>query len=203
MKERRYSQYKQEDVFIQFIHSASVLKVEVLGAIVGASVSLIRTDTNKRLRAVVLARSSDWYRYSLNYPLWQHGCTAVVAGTHDSCLPVPVLALDAMKWYKKHELRDIFGPLQPRYDANDQPIPDTFDQARKSHYGHNMLIGALMCGREDAIARLQTFRPRTRYRIEAELRNLHARRQGRPLVVGPDPNESKTKEAAHGPARPI
>ena len=186
MKERRYSQYKQEDVFIQFIHFAAVLKVEVIGRIVGASVSLLRLDTNKRLRAVVLARSSDWYQYSLNYPLWIHGCNAVICGTHDSCLPVPVLALDAMKWYKKNEMRDLFGPLQPLFDENDKPIPDTFDQARKSRYGHNMLIGALMCGREDAIARLQSLKPSTRYRIEAELRKLHTRRQGRPLVVAPE-----------------
>lgn len=195
MKERRYSQYKQEDVFIQCIHFASVLKVEVLGAIVGASVSLIRMDTNKRLRAVVLARSSDWYHYSLNFPLWQHGCTSVVCGTHDSCLPVPVLALDAMRWYTKNEIRDIFGTLQPQYDANDKPIPDTFDRARKTIYGHNMLIGALMCGRQDAIARLQTLPDRTRYRVEAELRKLHTRRQGRPLVVAPDPDSRKTKSA--------
>jgi hypothetical protein len=195
MKERRYSLYKQEDVFIQFIHFASVLKVEVLGGIVGASVSLSRLDTNTRLRAVVLARSSDWYHYSLNYPLWKHGCNAVVCGTHDSCLPVPVLALDAMKWYKKHEIRDIFGPLQPTKGPDDKPIPDTFDRARKSAYGHTMLIGALMCGRQDAIARLQTLPDRTRYRVEAELRKLHTRRQGRPLVVAPDPDSRKTKSA--------
>jgi len=186
MKERRYSQYKQEDVFMQFIHFASVLKVEVIGPVVGASVSLLRLDTNKRLRAVVLARSSDWYHYSLNFPLWQHGCTSVVCGTHDSCLPVPVLALDAMKWYKKNEIRDVFGSIQPQFDENDKPIPDTFDRARKSVYGHNMLVGALMCGREDAIARLQSLKPSTRYRIEAEVRKLHNRRQGHPLVVAPE-----------------
>lgn len=84
-------------------------------------------------------------------------------------------------------MRAIFGTLQPQYDANDKPIPDTFDQARKSHYGHCMLIGALMCGREDAQARLQSLNPRTRRRIESEVRQLHTRRQGRPLVVGPDP----------------
>jgi hypothetical protein len=193
-KERRYTQYKQEDVSIQLLHYAPVLKVQVLsGTLVGASVSLLRLDTNKRLRAVILARSSDWYTYSLNYPLWKHGITAVVCGTHDSCLPVPVLALDAMRWYKAKELRDVFGPLQPRYDANDKPIPDSFDQARKSHYGHNMLVGALMCGLPEATARLQSLNPRTRRRIEAEVRQLHTRRQGHPLVVAPDPSGSKTE----------
>ena len=118
-KERRYSQYKQTDVYIQLLHYASVLKVQVLGGtLVGASVSLLRLDTNKRLRAVILARLSDWYTYSLNYPLWKHGITAVVCGTHDSCLPVPVLALDAMRWYSPKELRDEFGPLQPTFGPN-------------------------------------------------------------------------------------
>jgi len=48
-----------------------------------------------------------------------------------------------------------------------------------------------MCGREDATARLQSLRPSTRYRIEAEVRTLHTRRQGRPLVVGPDPVDGR------------
>lgn len=183
-KERRYTRYKQTDVFLQMLHFQSALKIQVVeGSLVGASVSLVRLDTNKRLRAVLLARSSDWYHFSLNYPLWDHGMTACICGTHDSCLPVPVLALDTMRWYKSKEIRAIFGTLQPEYDANDEPIPDTFDKARKSHYGHNMLIGGLMCGLPEAIARLQSLKPRTRFRIEAEVRQLHTRRQGRPLVV--------------------
>ena len=188
-KERRYTQYKQTDVWLQLCNLASSLKVQVLtGTLHGCSISLIRLDTNKRLRAVILARSSDWYRFSLNYPLWDHGITAVVCGTHDSCLPVPALALDAMKWYKAKEIRNIFGPLQPAYDVNDKPIPDSFDHARKSHYGHNILIGGLMAGLPEAIARLQSLQPSTRYRIEAEVRQLHTRRQGRPIDVCPDPS---------------
>lgn len=192
-KERRYTQYKQEDVLIQMLHYQSVLKIQVIeGSLVGSSVSLLRLDKEKkRLRAVILARASDWYVYSLNSPLWDHGITAVICGTHDSCLPVPVLALDSMKWYEPKEIRDIFGMLQPRYDEKDKPIPDTFDQARKSHYGHQILLGALMCGREDARARLQSLNERTRRRIEAELRNLHNRRRGRPLEVAPDPVKGK------------
>jgi hypothetical protein len=92
-----------------------------------------------------------------------------------------------MKWYEPLKMRSIFGLLQPTLDTNGKLIPDAFDKARKSHYGHNMLIGALMCGREDAIARLQSLPDRTRFRIEAEVRQLHTRRQGRPLVVAPDP----------------
>src|SRR5690348_6392387 len=195
-KERRYTKYKQTDVFIQTLHFQSALKIQVLGGtVVGASVSLMRLDTHKKVRAVILARSSDWYTYRLNYPLWKHGMTACVCGTHDSCLPVPTLALDTMRWYEPKEIRSIFGTLQPQLDANGKAIPDSFDKARKSHYGHNMLIGALMCGLPDAIARLQSLPDRTRFRIEAEVRQLHTRRQGRPLVIGPDPTGGKTVSA--------
>jgi hypothetical protein len=193
-KERRYTQYKQTDVWLQLCNLAPALKVQVLtGTLHGCSISLIRLDTSERLRAVILDRSSSWYTYSLNYPLWDHGITAVVCGTHDSCLEVPVLALDAMKWYSVKEIRNIFGPLQPQYDANDKPIPDTFDHARKSHYGHNILIGGIMVGLPEAIARLQSLQPSTRYRIEAEVRQLHTRRQGRPIDVCHDPQPSKAE----------
>ncbi|HEX3643708.1 MAG TPA: hypothetical protein VHV10_20655 [Ktedonobacteraceae bacterium] len=186
MQERRYSRYKQTDVFLQLAHYRKQLKVEIVQDSVSASgVSLIRKDTNKQLRCAVLARSSDWYQYSLNSPEWQHGCTAVVVGTHDSCLPVPALALDVMRWYEKGEIRAIFGPIAPTIGPDGKAIPDRFDRARKSAYGHNMLIGCLMMGKQDALDRLQTFNERTRFRIEAEIRKLHHRRRGRPLVVSP------------------
>jgi hypothetical protein len=191
-KERRYTQYYQSDVWLQLCNLAPALKVQVfMGTVHGCSISLLRLNTGERLRAVILTRSSHWYHYSLNIAEWDHGVNCIVCGTHDSCVNVPVLALDAMKWYEAKKMRAIFGSLQPQYDANDKPIPDTFDQARKSHYGHNMLIGALMCGREDALVRLQSLPDRTRYRIESELRTLHTRRQGRPLVVGPDPIDNR------------
>jgi hypothetical protein len=177
-QERRYCAYKQTDVWLQLQNLAPALKVQLhYGTVHGCSISLVRLDTGERLRVVVLARSSHWYQYSLNIAEWQHGCTAIVCGTHDSCVKVPVLALDAMKWYPALKMRGIFGNL-------DSP---EFERARRSHYGHQMLIGALMCGREDATTKLQSLPESTRYRIESELRQLHCRRQGRPLVVGPDP----------------
>ncbi|OLE52818.1 MAG: hypothetical protein AUG51_16150 [Acidobacteria bacterium 13_1_20CM_3_53_8] len=184
MQERRYTQYKQMDVWLQLCNLASALKVQVLyGTVHGCSISLVRLDTGERLRAVILPRASNWYTFSLNIAEWQHGCTAIVCGTHDSCVNVPVLALDAMRWYESGKMRGIFGTL-------DSP---EFERARRSHYGHNMLVGALMCGRGDAIAKLQSLPDSTRYRIESELRTLHTRRQGRPLVVGPDPLDGRTE----------
>jgi hypothetical protein len=194
-KERRYTKYKQEDVWNIFINLESALKIQVIrNSVHGSSVSLLRLDTGERMRAVILARASDWYTYRLNCTSqWNHGITAIVCGTHDSCVDVPVLALDSMKWYEAGKMRSIFGPVQPTLDANGKLIPDTFDQARKSHYGHCMFIGALMQGREDAHARLNAMQPSTRYRIEAELLNLHTRRQGRPLEVAPDPQGGKAE----------
>ncbi len=197
-KERRYTRYKQHDVFLQLCNLATALKVQVIeGTLVGASISLVRLDKspNVRLRSVILARSSDWYKFSLNIAEWKHGITACVCGTHDSCLPVPTLALDSMRWYESEKMRDIFGSLQPTLDAKEKPIPDSFDQARKSHYGHNMLIGALMMGRKDATARLQSLPDSTRFRIESELRTLHTRRQGRPVEVSPDPQSGHQNSA--------
>jgi hypothetical protein len=186
-QERRYTKFKQTDVWNMLANLEKPLKIQVLrGTAHGSSISLIRLDTSERLRAVILDRSSSWYTYRLN--CWDHGITAVVCGTHDSCIDRPVLAMDTMKWYESGKMRTIFGQLQPTFDADDKPIPDTFDQARKSHYGHCMLVGALMQGREDAKARLMTLPERTRYRIEAELVQLHSRYRGRPLEVAPDPD---------------
>lgn len=191
-KERRYTKFKQIDVWNMLANLESALKVQVFRKTAhGSSVSLLRLDTNERLRAVILARSSDWYTYRLN--CWDHGITAVVCGTHDSCINVPILAMDTMKWYEAGKMRGIFGTLQPTLDAHGKLVPDTFDKARKSHYGHNMLIGALMMAREDAIARLQAMPDSTRYRIESELIRLHSRYRGRPLEVAPDPLGGKAE----------
>lgn len=187
MKEGRYSQYKRRDVWEQLVriqHNPRLNTAVVADSIVGSSVSLIRDG--KKYHAVVLARASDWYKYSLNCrDEWNHGITAIVAGTHDSCVPVPVLAMDTRRWYEPFDMRKRYGPLAPKLDANKKLIPDKFDQARKSQYGHNMLIGALMCEKDEAFARLKTFEPSTQRRIRAKLVALGRRRPGHPLVVAP------------------
>jgi hypothetical protein len=182
MPERRYSQYQQEDVWAQLYQLQHRLGVTVQeGTICGHSVWL--TWQGKQVKAVVLARSSDWYAYSLNcVERFKHELDVVVCGTHDSCLDRPVLALDVMHWYKAQEM--CIASLEPTAQRDGQGRPtDAFERRRKSHYGHNMLIGALLCGRADALKRLETLRPSTRLRIEAEVRRLHMRRRGRPLKV--------------------
>lgn len=189
MPERRYSQYKQEDVWVQAYQLQSRYGLEIHhGTVIGNSVSVSLSGVEHK--AVVLARSSDWYYYRLNCTeTFKHLITLCICGTHDSCLPVPVLAMDTGKLYKPLEMR--LQSLKPKYDAAGKPTPDTFEKRRKSHYGHNMLIGALMCRREDALERLATLKQSTRLRIEAELRTLHKRRPGRPLLVYEQPKTSK------------
>jgi hypothetical protein len=186
MAERRYSRYKREDVWAQAYHlQGKQLDLTILdGTVYGNSVSIVRPSRHVEYRAVVLARSADWYAYSLNcIDRFRHGIEAVICGTHDSCLDKPVLALDTMRWYEPLEMR--LKSLAPRLDEQDKPLPDAFDERRKSHYGHNMLVGALMCRREDALKRLQALPRSTRLRIEAEINRLHKRRVGRPLLIWP------------------
>jgi hypothetical protein len=216
MPERRYSRYKQEDVWVQMVLHQEELHIQVLpGTVHGNSVSIHRlskdrnitkSDTkatlekpadednsaetnkvqNQEYRAVVLARSSDWYYYSLNCTYrFKHGITCVVAGTHDSCINRPVLAMDVMRWYEPKKIRNDFGLLQPMLDTEGKVIPDLFEEKRRTQYGHNILIGALLQRRADAFARLATFKDSTRWRIEAEMRKLEKRRVGRPISVWP------------------
>lgn len=184
MKERRYSQYRSEDVWSQLYHLQASLGVRVQdGTVYGSSVSLIYQGQDHK--AVVLARASDWYLYSLNCTEHiHHGLTLVVCGTHDSCIDRPVLALDSMRLYAPGEMR--VKTLEPTSKRTPGGRPDDlFEKHRKSHYGHNMLVGALLCGRADAVKRLLTLPESTRLRIEAEVRHLHRRREGHPLPVWP------------------
>ena len=129
---------------------------------------------DKTYQAVVLARSSDWYRYSLNCTeRWHHRVTAAIVGTHDSCVQVPVFAVDEMR---------VYGPAKAILDdfTDETQFSDAF---RKTEYGHCVLLGALLCKREDARARLAQLRPSTQYRIRAEVRRLQMRKRGRPLRV--------------------
>lgn len=189
MKDKRYSRYKRNDVLAQLVLYQNKLKVQVVrNSNEGYSLSLIRLDTSERLRCIILGRSSDWYKYSLNCYEWDHGITAIVCATHDSCVTVPVLAMDDFMWYTPEKINPVYGPLQPPEGlAKDETPNDLFERGRRTQYGHNMLMGALMCRRDDALARLATFKPSTQRRIRAELARLRKRRPGRPLSVSPDP----------------
>lgn len=187
MSERRYGRYKRSDVESQLFQHRERLNIELIPfTVYGISLTLVRLDTEEEHRAAILARSSDWYSHSLNCTdSFLHRLTAVVCGTHDSCIPVPVLAMDSMRWYGSGKMRSDLGTLAPALDSAGDPIPDAFDRFRKSAYGHKMFVGALMMRRPDALMRLATLKQSTRLRIEAEMRYLSSRRPGRPLKIWP------------------
>ena len=200
MPERRYSRYQRRDVWSQMFHHPARLGLEIVAdSVHGNSLTIIRLKDEKgnacrqEHRAVILSRSSDWYVYSLNCTdRFLHGITCVIAGTHDSCIDRSVLALDTMRWHAPLKVRDDFGKLAPTLDANNKPVSDTFDQARKTQYGSNMLLGALMQKRPDALARLATLPPSTRLRYERKMRKLARRRVGHPFVVWPVAKSQET-----------
>jgi hypothetical protein len=188
-RERRYSRYKSADVWATLYEQQHALRITVVhGTVQGNTVSLIHEGIT--YKAVILARSSEWYKYSLNcQAVWKHGITLVVAGTHDSCLPVPVQAIDHPKWYEPGKTRIKSDDLTVK-STDEQGYPsDAFDKIRRTTYGHNIFLGALMCGREDAIQRLAAMREGTVLRIKAELKRLHKRRRGEPLDVGEEESQ--------------
>jgi hypothetical protein len=181
MPERRYSRYKRDDVWMQLLQRQEALQVTLIPQTASGSTVSLKCPDGTIHRAVILARSADWYYYSLN--TYAHTLTCVVCGTHDSCLNLPVLAMDTGRWYAPKKIRDDFGKLEPQWEQASQPMTDRWEQARKTQYGHNILIGALMQERPDAIARLKTFKDSTRRRYEAKLKELHRRRVGHPLDI--------------------
>lgn len=175
-KRRRYTRYDRDDTYRALYAHQEQLGVEIVFDSVYGNRLSISSKQHGTLEAVVLARSSDWYRYSLNALTWKHGLQVAVVGTHDSCLPVLVLAMDSLIWYDPYQIRYHIAP-------SDTPYSDSFEQRRKTKYGHNVLLGAFICGRQDAVDRVMTFKERTRLRYEAEKRKLLKRRRGRPFKV--------------------
>lgn len=178
--QRRYSGLRYEDVLIYVAQHAPLsfqdsrgrgeLRFEGLVNL-GRCVQVHYRD--KSYHAVVLAKASDWYHYSLNCTeRWHHHVNAAIVGTHDSCLPVPVFALDEMRAYGKNKAR-----------VEDFTSPAFDEGYRKSAYGHRMLLGGLMCLRSDAWARFDQMPASTRRRIRAKVKRLGLRRRGRPLPV--------------------
>lgn len=175
-KKRRYTKYSQADTLRALHAQQHALGVQIVEQSVYGNRLTISSQKYGKVQAVVLARSSDWYRLSLNALTWKHGLQAAIVGTHDSCLPVRVLAMDSLDWYEPYQIRFHIAP-------SETPEQDAFEQRRKTQYGHNVLLGAFICGRKDAIDRVMTLPTRTRLRYEAEKRKLMKRRRGRPFKV--------------------
>ena len=175
-KKRRYTRYTQADTYRALHAQQDSLHVHIVEHSVYGNRLTVKSKAHGTLQAVVLARSSDWYHYSLNALNWKHGLQVAIVGTHDSCLPVRVLAMDSLDWYEPYQIRFHIAP-------SETPDQDAFEKRRKTRYGHNVLLGAFICGRKDAIDRVMTLKERTRLRYEAEKRKLMKRRRGRPFKV--------------------
>jgi hypothetical protein len=123
----------------------------------------------KARMAVVLAKSSDYYRYHLAD---ETRIKLVICGLHDSYLHLPV-------W----EMR-----TNRRYSARETAVEITapsFDRIRKTQFGHTILIGAVVCGDKAAIAfkdALKDARTRRRINVEVDRIQHEKRYQGRPLA---------------------
>lgn len=178
--QRRYGGYRYEDVLIYLAQHAPLTFEDSRGhgelrfdGIVNLGRCVQVRYRDKQYQAVVLAKASDWYRYSLNCTeRWHHEVSAAIVGTHDSCVPVPVFAIDE---------RRVYGRAKARVDDFTSAVFD--ERYRKSAYGHWMLLGGLMCMRSDAWARFDQLPARTRRRIRAKVKRLGLRRRGRPLPV--------------------
>lgn len=124
----------------------------------------------KRLRtAVVLAKSSDYYHYSLED---MPGITLVICGLHDSYLHIPVWEMNTNKRYKARETA--VSLTDPK-----------FNEIRCTQFGHSILLAAYAKGNPDAIAFVESksFPERSRTRIKHEKDEFqHQTYRGRPLA---------------------
>lgn len=117
--------------------------------------------------AVILARSSDYHYYHLA----DHTeLRLVVCGLHDSYVHLPVLEMRTNR----------------RYDARETAVslaaPD-FHHIRRTQFGHNILVGALVYQDKTAQAFKETLPPSTQRRITKEVQEVQETRyRGRPLA---------------------
>lgn len=124
----------------------------------------------RRRQAFVLARTSDYYHYHLSdFPDFR----ILIVGQHDSYVQMTVWETSTNKMYK------------PTETAVALDSPD-FLKIRKSEFGHNIFLGALICGDKAAIAirdDKNIIPPSTRRRILSEVQAIQTKRyRGRPLT---------------------
>ena len=125
----------------------------------------------ERIRhAFVLAKSSDYYHYHLfDYSDFR----LLIVGQHDSYVQMTVWETSTNKIYK---------PRETALKLDSQK----FLEERCTQYGHNIFLGALICGNKTAVAirdNKQLIPPSTRRRILSEVQTIQSRRyRGRPLT---------------------
>lgn len=117
--------------------------------------------------AVILAKSSEYHYYHLD----DHTeLKLVICGLHDSYLHLPVWEMRSNKRYP------------PRETAVSITDP-SFDQIRRTAFGHNILVGALVCGDQAAIKYVKDkLKHPTTWRLRKEVQDIQLHRyKGRHL----------------------
>ncbi len=123
--------------------------------------------------AVILARSSDYWRYHLET---RPALALVACGIHDSYLHLPVWEMKSNRRYAARETALTIGSPE-------------FEQARGRGQvvGKNILLGALAAGDQSALAYHKKLPQRTQRRMRQEADALQVERyQGRPLAFHTD-----------------
>lgn len=111
----------------------------------------------QRFRAVLLIRSSEWYKYRLNVFGELQGIELIVCAKHDSCLPIPVWSVEEARVYQPGETAIPLSDLLAR-------------KVRGTKYGSLLLVAALLSSKQEALDLLKQFPRSTRYRYEAKVR---------------------------------
>jgi hypothetical protein len=123
-------------------------------------------------KAVLLIRSSDWYRYRLNVFGKLSGIELIVCATHDSCVDVQVWSVEDAH---KYEAGETVTPLASLSDP----------KIRGTKYGSLLLTAALLCSKQEALDILDDdeFPTSTRYRYESKVREYANLKRGTKLSV--------------------
>lgn len=123
-------------------------------------------------KAVLLVRSSDWYRYRLNVFGRLEGIQLIVCAIHDSCVDVHVWCVEEAKEYSAGETAIELSTLRD-------------PKVRGTKYGSFLLTAALLCSKQEALDILDDdhFPTSTRYRYEAKVREYANLKRGTKLSV--------------------
>lgn len=187
-KEFKYTRYTYAEVFSLLIGRARRTGVSVLhaaptqGRRVTVHVDITVESKNEKGErkkermvgdrvAVVLGRSSDWYRHRLNVYAEFEGVQWVVCGTHDSCLSIPVWSVEEERLYEAHETRIPFSDLL------------TNTRLRHTEFGHKLLLGGMMCNLPEARQVAAELKRTARFQIERDVRMHTHRRRGQQLKI--------------------
>lgn len=129
-------------------------------------------DEPVHYKAVLLVRSSDWYRYRLNVFGKLAGIELIVCATHDSCVDIQVWSVEEAKVYEPGET------VIPLTSLRDPKI-------RGTKYGSLLLTAALLCSKQEALDILEddSFPVSTRYRYESKVRYYANLKRGTKLSL--------------------